>query len=395
MATYTIHASQLEEVQKKLDRLAKKAEGFSIPFAYSVGEEHPATVRVMAYDHANHCQYVASSYTVAAVDVDIECDGLIKANGWTVRARIEHMENGNIVTGFGDKPVDPAWFTVPAHCDHCKTNRFRSVTFFCENEAGELRQVGSTCLKDYTGISPAAAAMWAEVKDLLAGGMDCTSEEWEGLRGGRMYDLLDVLGHAYDAISEFGYRKSDSVGSTRDKTIDRVLGGETPSEEGLKNAVLVRDWLVGLDAAVKQGSEEASDLERNCIPLALSGFAAVKHFGRLAYMPLAYERYKERKAREERYEAERSAAAAASNFVGSVGQKITILTATAKLVTSWDGYYGTTFLYKFTDLKGNVYVWRSSKYIEVQDRMTVKGSVKEHSEYDGVKQTVITRCAVA
>ena len=140
---------------------------------------------------------------------------------------------------------------------------------------------------------------------------------------------------------------------------------------------------------------KVSDLERNCIPLALSGFAAVKHFGRLAYMPLAYERYKERKAREDQREAERAAAAATSDFVGTVGQRITIPAATAKLVTSWDGYWGTTFLYKFTDEAGNVYVWKSSKCVEIKDGMTVKGSVKEHSEYNGVKQTVITRCAVA
>jgi len=433
MAIYTVYASRAEEVQKRLDRLAKKAAGFSIPFSYTVSDEHPETVRVRGVDQVNQTIQTLSTYTVAAVDFDVECDDLIKANGWTIRARVEHGQNGNIVTGFGDKPVDPRWYTAPANCDHCKTNRFRSVTFFCENEAGEIRQVGRTCLKDYTGISPATAAMWAEVKDLLDEDMDCTYGEWETLRGGRMYCLDMVLAHAYDAIKEFGYRKSDCPGSTRDETTKRVLDEEEPTDEGLKNAALIREWLVSLNDVVKQEDEDrhqareagkaqalaegyteeefsdygvcdgyvpyfvskVSDLERNCIPIALSGFAAVKHFGRLAYMPLAYERYKERKAREDQREAERAAAAATSDFVGTVGQRITIPAATAKLVTSWDGYWGTTFLYKFTDEAGNVYVWKSSKCVEIKDGMTVKGSVKEHSEYNGVKQTVITRCAVA
>lgn len=432
MAIYTVYASRAEEVQKRLDRLAKKAAGFSIPFSYTVSDEHPETVRVRGVDRVNQTIQKLSTYTVAAVDFDVECNDLIKANGWTIRARVEHGQNGNIVMGFGDKPVDPRWYTAPANCDHCKTNRFRSVTFFCENEAGEIRQVGRTCLKDYTGISPATAAMWAEVKDLLDEDMDCTYGEWETLRGGRMYGLDAVLAHAFDAISEFGYRKSECAGSTRDEVTKRVLEEQEPTAAGMEKAAKIREWLVGLDRVVKQEDEdrgraweagkalaladgyteeefnngeswqyvsyptsEVSDLERNCIPLALSGFAAVKHFGRLAYMPLAYERYKERKAREAQREAERAAAAASSDFVGTVGQRITIPAATAKLVTSWDGYYGTTFLYRFTDEAGNVYVWKSSKCVEIKDGMTVKGSVKEHSEYKGVKQTVITRCAVA
>ena len=82
-------------------------------------------------------------------------------------------------------------------------------------------------------------------------------------------------------------------------------------------------------------------------------------------------------------------------YVGEVGQKLTILAEKAKLVTSWDGYYGTTWLYSFTDASGNVFIWKSSRCIEVKDGMKLKGSVKEHREYDGIKQTVMTRCSVA
>ena len=39
-------------------------------------------------------------------------------------------------------------------------------------------------------------------------------------------------------------------------------------------------------------------MERNGSSLALSGYAKAKHFGRLAYMPLAYKRYLEHKARD-------------------------------------------------------------------------------------------------
>ena len=128
--------------------------------------------------------------------------------------------------------------------------------------------------------------------------------------------------------------------------------------------------------------------------LALSGYAKTKHFGRLAYLPIAYEKYLEHKARDEQWAAARLAETA-SEHVGEVGQRITLTAATAKLLTSWEGMYGTTYLYKFTDAQGNVYIWYASRGIETRDGMTIKGTVKDHNERDGVKQTVLTRCKAA
>ena len=45
----------------------------------------PETVNV--FDDFSH---KAGSYKVAAVDFDIACEELIKANGWTVLAKVEH-----------------------------------------------------------------------------------------------------------------------------------------------------------------------------------------------------------------------------------------------------------------------------------------------------------------
>lgn len=112
-------------------------------------------------------------------------------------------------------------------------------------------------------------------------------------------------------------------------------------------------------------------------------------------MPIAYKRHLEKKARDEKRETERLEAAAASSYVGDVGQRITVKMATANLVTSWESTYGMTFLYKFTDEQGNIYIWYASRGIETRDGMTLKATVKSHNERDGVKQTVITRCKAA
>lgn len=433
---FTVYASRADEVQKNLDRLAKKAAGYDVPFTYSKGEEHPQKVRVTAVGPTCREQETITTYTVAAVDFEIDCEQLIKANGWTVRAKIEHGENGNIVSCFGGWQAGTEWYTAPARCDHCGTNRFRSVTFICENEAGELKQVGRTCLKDYTGISPATAAMWAEVTDICNEGFDCTEEEFVGRGMTRMYETTLLLAHACDAIKEFGYRKTDASDSTRDQVMRRVIEGKEPSAEGMEKAEKIVGWLLELSekAAVRDAElkvlydaafghdedyreewvvdEEArkaylekrrefawcwdsvGDIERNCIPLVKSGYAKPKHVGRLAYMPVDYDKYLERKAQEEQREADRTSAAASSSYVGEIGKRLEVETVSAALVTSWENDWGVTFLYKFFDASGNVFVWYASRSIDICDAMKIKGTVKDHSEYNGVKQTVLTRCYV-
>ena len=94
-------------------------------------------------------------------------------------------------------------------------------------------------------------------------------------------------------------------------------------------------------------------------------------------------------------EAEAEAARKSSNYIGEIGKRITINVAEAKYITSWETMYGMTHLYKFLDADGNVFVWFASSMIDEAEVKSVKGTVKDHTERDGIKQTVLTRCKVA
>lgn len=88
-----------------------------------------------------------------------------------------------------------------------------------------------------------------------------------------------------------------------------------------------------------------------------------------------------------------------SEHVGQVGAKLTV-TVTYTHTASWENGYGgywtqsVTNLHTFKDDKGNVYVWKTGTFIEADygTKMILKGTVKEHSDYKGIKQTVMTRC---
>ena len=75
-----------------------------------------------------------------------------------------------------------------------------------------------------------------------------------------------------------------------------------------------------------------------------------------------------------------------------------------KLLTSWETQYGMTYLYKMVDENGNVFIWYASKRFGKFDpdgawedfsQAKIKATIKDHTERDGVKQTVVTRCKVA
>lgn len=120
------------------------------------------------------------------------------------------------------------------------------------------------------------------------------------------------------------------------------------------------------------------------------------------------QREAERKAKEEaeriereRAEAQERARKAISQHVGQIGDKIDLDVVLEKRawfdVPSFRGF-GTDTMYVFTfrDQQGNALVWKTSKGLvhETGAKVHLTGTIKDHNEYDGEKQTVLTRCKV-
>ena len=82
--------------------------------------------------------------------------------------------------------------------------------------------------------------------------------------------------------------------------------------------------------------------------------------------------------------------------LGRVGDKIE-LDATFKRIRWYDTKFGTTWVYTFEDDEGNCLVWKTSASIGPKegDRVHIKATVKDHDEYNDVKQTILTRCKIA
>lgn len=90
----------------------------------------------------------------------------------------------------------------------------------------------------------------------------------------------------------------------------------------------------------------------------------------------------------------------ASEYVGNIGDKITatvMLVGIYKYKTHFTYYGETNYIYKFVDENGNTLVWKTAAWQDVEEGKTysIKGTIKEHSEYKGDKQTTLTRCKVS
>jgi hypothetical protein len=388
--TITIYEGAREEVEKRLAAMKKKAEKLGCTITYSIGEPFPQLVRVMEYDYAAHDMFCKDEYRVSAVDVEVS-EEMIKRDGWTVVAKIEHLENGNLVTMFDFNAETPeAWRTVEPKCDHCHVNRFRAVTYMVEDEAGNLRQVGSGCLKEYTGIDPALAASWARIRAYLEEN-EADGEERERFAGvSRLVSVREVLAKAYDSVKANGFKSVNGPHSTADSV---RCSKDDASEEGYKNADEIIGWMNGLDFDAPEARFIGSII-RDCVPLTKQGWCKDNHINRLAYIPVEWRKELERREKA-RKRAEEHEAETGSGYVGEVGKRMNFKVHGGTCLSSWETQYGFTYLYKFYDAHENVLVWYASGPIEdVELVREMKATVKVHNEYNGVHQTVLTRCTV-
>jgi len=385
MTIKTVSFYHIEEVQKTLDRLVKKAEKHGIEFSYKVsGNPYYKTVYVYNTDGHTVDNKPVSEYKVEVIDIELT-DTIICYNGWTVAAHIEHLDGGNIITPIGHSEAIPKeWYNISGNCDHCNSNRHRTKTYIVERN-GEYKQVGSGCLKEYTGIYPELAIKWAQIHDMVIENV-MGDESLYDMFGGNLpkaYDVIKVVALAIDSIKEFGYCKSDAIPSTKNRILKMFDSDMVPTSEVLNKANIFCEYVKNY-----KGTE---DIILNVKAIALSGYCKYKHFGRLAYLPVVVERELERIKQAE----ERAIEAAKSNYIGEIGERLKISLSNAKLISSYENQYGYTYIYRFVDTEGNILTWFASKSIETDTIKTVTGTIKNHKEYNSEKQTILTRCKVA
>lgn len=392
METYRIPEENLYRFETLIEKIQKRAVRLSQPVP---GFEIKSEELVEKRDERNERTYYEKYFIVEVFGVSPQVEG------WSFAAVITTEEVGNVIS-----PLPGIEFTTPEFyrnsgsiCQHCNTSRSRKQTFLLRNYGtGEFKQVGSTCLHDFTGYAePEQIAKWAEYLASISEAIgDCEDEIGGGGFGGhsKYFNPVTFLSFVIASAEARGfYTKSkadiEQKVSTCDHAFDEMIKENydrkiTPTEAQINTAKAVWAW------ASEYYSEETNrenDFGWNAYVISQKEVIGHKDFGRVAYFFVSYTQYQEAQARK----------ANSVGFIGKAGDKVSF---TGKVIANRlisSNYQFSTWLVKFETESGALVTWFASKEIEFKVGETVKvaGTVKDQSEYKGEQSTLVTRCKVA
>lgn len=389
---YAIYEDFYPDVEKKLNRVAKKCVKHGNDFTFEVkGEE----VRESYNKELGRKEYHKF--------ILIEVNGTAKIDNWECIAVLEVHDIGNIIRRINTEIDIPERFkTTENVCEHCNTKRQRNNLYVIHNiETDEWKQVGGNCLKLYTG---------GLNMEYVAAYMDGITEleEFDGIvgHGKAYYHVNEILSYALEVINKIGYFNAQSVLPTKflvselmHNNLDRAI--EIINKE-FKDARLdarfmyndfhknsTKDIVKEIIEYYKNLNDE-SEFVHNVKVMLNEEYVLAKNFGFLCYLPEGYARYLKKEIEK--------ANKVETKYFGEVGKRYKDkVISDVTLITSWETQWGYTGVYKITLEDGSVLTWKTnnSLYLDRNEEYDkISFTVKEHKEYKGEKQTEVTRCKV-
>lgn len=384
-ATYRIPTQFLAELEQKVAKINKKAT--------KIGTDLVTVTRTGRTETVN-LQSKAGRLSYEAEYVELVGHAPV-INGWEFVAVIRHITGGNefhvLPTVEGELELaDYAY--VAKNCDHCNQNRVRNATYLLRDGEGTLKQVGSTCLGDFTGYNdPHAAARACENIFKLFH----TFEGYSRMvpRTTKTFFLAEWMAFVAQSLRiDGGWASRAQAGpeSTCDRAKTRIIGFVKHDED--VEAPTPADWNKGEEVIAWVRDMEPGDndfLQSVKAAMASDDSLTEQDMGRSAASFIAMWKAEA--------EAAKAVAQATQGYLGVKGDKITF-EATLDRTGEYHGDYGKSWIYNFTATDGNKAVWFSTRDLGLEngDSYSVTGTVKKQDvdRRTGDKVTSVNRCKV-
>lgn len=375
---YTFPASKLPEAQNRLDKANRKLERAGLEERFTADIEH----YIETDKDGNKFDMIRYQLNIPPV----------KVAGWDFVAAVDNMDNGSFITRVLPGQELKGYSPEKMVCDHCGNNRKRKATYLLKDAQGEYKQVGSSCLQSFLGVTP--KGLWALSYDV---------EETERLdngirrRGGpdQLIPVDDTVAIAL-AISDGG-KKFTSSSKAMEWGIESTASQVSTQ---LFSSTLKEKDKVDFSAYREQAKEiikntqfdDNSDYGSNMKKLLSEKYLSTKHIGYTVSVIAAHNRQiNEAKKKEELEKAPKP-----QGFLGAVNEKVGNISATIKMVRPITSSYNDapgSMVTMITDDNKEV-VWYASKPQDLtsNQKVTIKSAtVKKHGSYQGIDQTIVLR----
>lgn len=433
--TYLIHEDNLPQLKATLDKLAKRAAKLgTVEISYTVWLE----AKDLPFRHSRNGMARLDPDDTASIQEAKKAEELVwvrfrqvtvtgstpRLAGWDFAATLQHLKDdkGHTVnllrTAPGFEGQLPKWVrtTTSENCDHCqKAIPTRKDTYIVRHEDGIWKQVGRSCIKDFLGNQD-PHAVTAGLELLLRIYEVCEDNEggWD-IYGGGGRGYRHSMEHYLSAvalwirkkgwISRSQARDQFGVTATADIALEYLQPPKAFTEAYSKWAAWVDANPIteadretaskALDYARVElaAKEDRNDYEHNLYVATLQESLDLRLAGIAASLIQYYLREVERQVLK-KLEFQQ---VGNSVYIGQVGERRIFQVQCARIIPLTGGFYGDSYLHKLVTSEGNAVVWRrtsSGSNLTPGESYWVKATVREHSEYEGVKQTKVDRLVV-
>jgi hypothetical protein len=305
--------------------------------------------------------------------------------GWRLAAVVDHR---GAVARLRTVPGAPAAGLLPGcwdapNCDHCKVSRRRKETFLLLRDGdGAVRQVGSSCLRDFLGgHDPERLCRQAEY--LLLAGVELSGTA--GLADATIADanveLEEFLAHAARVVRRRGWTSRTAATGELASSAEQAgqsLQERAPIDPGDRR--LARGTMAwARELLPPKPNPSAFELD---LIAAMSGPSITRWERGLICAAVMIRRRELGRARSR------------SRHQGGIGDQLDVVALVERVFAGPSARWGRVHHALLRDADGNRYRWWSSRPLPIEEHRAyrLRGRVTAHDEDRGERETVLTRC---
>lgn len=332
-----------------------------------------------------------------------------KLAGWSLIAKIEWLGEERLISCVPGESCPEKYRSGDFTCEHCDTARRRKEVFVLSHKCGKHIQVGRQCIKDFLGgLGPEQLLAEAEYifrAETEVGKCECGGADYMPISCG----IEEYLIGAAICIRRLGWVSRKAASLDGSSTSSDAWHLVKPDLRNATDRHSYEKWVednklqyqnrdkvqakAALEWAKSQPTEGVDDYLYSLGVACRAGYVISKTMGLVASAISAHLRHLDR----EKELNQRKHKKKSREWVGEIKNRQVFENLTVGTMRYIEGDYGTTTLVIFEDEPGNLIKWFASRELddlEVGDVVTIKATVKKHDEYQGVKQTQITRATI-